>query len=153
MLLSDLVTHKPIIMHPHSDSLLGNSNLYISFWSPSPLKRHACGQANFAIMYGTDHAQRHIHSHSRICLRLNNYQKKAWHLFRSRESLKHTQGWILVRKTGGTPFFLVNIKLRANLRTWANATLRVICTICHYSVTALKQLFTLQYTVSNQIVP
>jgi len=65
--------------------------------------------------YGTDHTQCRIHSHSRICLRLNNYrEKKAWHLFRSRVSLKRTQRWMLARKTGATPFFLVIIKPQAN---------------------------------------
>ena len=75
--------------------------------------------------YGTDHTQRRIRSRSRICSRLNNYRLKAWHLFRSRVSLNHTQEWMLTRKTGATSFFLVIIKLRAQV----NATLCVICTV------------------------
>jgi len=103
------------------------------------------------LTYGTDHTQRHIHSHSRICSRLNNYRKKGRGTCFTREyhwsELRDGCSW----EKQVPHFFLVIIKPRANPRVQVNATLRVICTVPTYLPSVKKNnCFSLQLAALNK---
>ena len=80
-------------------------------------------------VYSTNLMQRRTRLHLWICSWLNNCPKKGVAPVSLTDITKHTHGCTLTRKTGATPPPSAIIKPRENPRAWANATLRVICTV------------------------